>query len=166
MTKHCLLLILVFAISNHCFSQHDINNLFSKRNALYIEVGGNAGYYSLNYDIIFFQKGNFKLDWRNGFSLLPIINLPIFIPLEINTLFGKSKHHFECGLGYTPVLFLGETNEKYSDIILFRVGYRYQKPNGGLLLRIGFTPGISNVDINSDKYSFGPWFGISIGKSF
>jgi hypothetical protein len=165
MSKHCLLLILVLTISTKVISQQDSNKLFTKRNSLYIELGGNAGYYSINYDIIFYQRGSFQCGWRNGFSLLPIINLPIFIPLEVNTLFGKSKHHFECGLGYTPAIFIGETEDKYRDIILVRLGYRYQKPDGGFLFRIGFTPGISNINDNHE-YRFGPWFGISIGKSF
>jgi hypothetical protein len=165
MVKYYLLLILVLTVSNPCISQQDSNKLFTNRNSLYLELAGNAGYYSINYDIIFYQKGNFKIDWRNGFSLLPIINLPIFFPFEVNTLFGKSKHHLECGLGYTPVIFLGETDKKYRDIFLFRLGYRYQKPEGGFLFRMGFTPGISNINEDAE-YRFGPWFGISIGKSF
>ncbi len=146
------------------------------KNALYGELGGNGIYYSFNYDRILYQKNAFALSGRIGFSMYPRDQFTHFfpvLPLEVNALFGKSKHHLEVGLGITPHQEYrfridqteGTIERAGREVNWFntvRLGYRYQKPKGGLLFRAGFTP------ILFDNNMFVPFAfgGISLGKSF
>lgn len=167
--KFLLCISSLFFISHRTYSQ-----AMEAKNAVYLEVGGNAFGYSLNYERIVFQKNKLKLGARIGISLVPentfygIAPYPI-VPLEMIALLGKSNHHLETGIGVTPyvgysyhdgypgVAFL---EEKLEAAATFRLGYRYQKPNGGFMARVGIMPFLT-----SDGYLL-PWGGISIGKSF
>ena len=156
---------------------------FSARNAVYVELGGSSGIYAINYNKIFHQKGKLKLNASAGFSMwrdqlndFKTIWLPV-IPLEVTALYGKSNHHLEMGFGVTS--FLGRTLDinsetfEMSDKVVFdafiplRVGYRYQKPEGGFFFRVGYTP-FFDVPIREGKsWHFYPYYaGVSFGKSF
>ena len=132
-------------ISNLTFAQTEPET-FTKKSGIYLELGGSSGRYALNYNRIFHQKGKLKLNASAGFSMWPkkfdskTIWLPT-IPLEISALFGNSNHHLELGTGFTSFLtrslfFDSETFEN-SDKVVFdaaipvRIGYRFQKPEGG-----------------------------------
>jgi hypothetical protein len=144
------------------------------KNAVYLELGGNAFGYSLNYERIVYQQNMLQVGARIGVSLVPentffgIASYPI-VPLEMIALFGKRTHHLETGIGVTPYVgyqyYVGAIGvdflkEKLEAAVTFRLGYRYQKPNGGFMARVGIMPFLS-----SDGYLL-PWAGISIGKSF
>jgi len=46
--------------------------------------------------------------------------------------------------------------------IPIRIGYRYQKPNGGLFYKIGFTPLLSkSYPIFGEGFSIIPWAGLA-----
>lgn len=173
-----VLLILPF----QAFSQKEAV-IFSARNAVYLEFGGSSGIYAINYSKIFHQKGKLKLNASAGFSMLPnekidskTIWLPA-IPLEITALFGKSSHHLEMGFGFTSYLdkttAMDSETFELSDKVVFgavipvRIGYRYQKPEGGFFFRVGYTP-LFGVPVRAGKsWSFNPYHaGISFGKSF
>ncbi|WP_202928090.1 hypothetical protein [Cyclobacterium salsum] len=181
-----LLLTLAFVVEG--FSQAD-SKAFTAKNAVYLEVGGNAGRYAASYARIFHQKGKFKLSasagfsmWRDDRSELPYNTskavhwLPT-LPLEISALFGRSSHHLEMGTGIMAYLtVIGEQDQNTSQfrdkvtldaVVPLRVGYRYQKPEGGFFFRVGYTPFIS-LDFNNEGFrKFIPlWGGISLGKSF
>ena len=146
------------------------------RNALYGELGGNGTYYSFNDDRSLYQKNAFALGGRIGFSLYPQDHFTQFfpvLPLELNALLGKNKHHLEVGLGITPhqeYRFkvdqtegnIAQAGREVNWFNTLRLGYRYQKPEGGLLVRTGLTP------ILFDDNTFEPsaFAGISLGKSF
>jgi hypothetical protein len=55
----------------------------------------------------------------------------------------------------------GETTRDWSAFLTGRVGYRYQKPNGRFIFRIGFTP-LYELDGNE----LHPSGGLSFGSSF
>lgn len=99
------------------------------------------------------------------------------IPLEVSAFYGKSNHHLELGFGVTSFLNTSsvfdsetfETIEKvvYDAFIPLRIGYRYQKPEGGFFSRVGYTPIINFPTSGGEEWSFEPRFaGLSIGKSF
>lgn len=179
-----LLLVFIFAIaiSSGARAQTETET-FTAKNAVYLEVGGSSGRYAVNYSKIFHQKGKLKLNASAGFSMwrnekldsktswLPVI------PLEVTALYGKSNHHLEMGFGFTS--FLGTSLELVSgtfglrDKVVFgafiplRVGYRYQKPEGGFFFRVGYTPIIDFPPRTGGNWSFNPyWAGVSFGKSF
>lgn len=182
--KSSLLLVLVFAfaISFGATAQTEPET-FTAKKAVYLEVGGSSGIYAVNYSKIFHQKGKFKLNASAGFSMWPnekidskTIWLPV-IPIEVSAFYGKSNHHLEMGFGFTS--YLDKTTAidfetfELSDKVVFgafiplRVGYRYQKPEGGFFFRIGYTP-LFDVPVRAGKsWSFNPYHaGVSFGKSF
>ena len=65
------------------------------------------------------------------------------VPLEISAFYGKSNHHLELGMGVNSYLdrskaFDSETFETIDKEVFFafiplRIGYRFQKPEGGKL---------------------------------
>lgn len=145
------------------------------KNAGFIELGGNAGLYSLNFDRIYYYKEKLKISARVGFA--PNFNgfyiEQIYI-LENNFILFKNPHHLELGLGVT---LQRRYNEKPNEIdnyfwenILFsvwRCGYRYQKQDDGLFLRAGITPVVMSNDaegFHSNYFQF--WAGASVGLSF
>lgn len=174
--------LVLFTLPFQAFSQTKAET-FTVKKAIYLEVGGSSGIYAINYSKIFHQKGKLKLNASAGFSMLPnekidskTIWLPA-IPLEISALFGKSSHHLEMGFGFTSYLdkttAIDSETFELSDKVVFgavipvRIGYRYQKPEGGFFFRIGYTP-LFNVPVRVGKsWSFNPYHaGISFGKSF
>ena len=174
---------LVFlTLSQFTFAQTEPET-FTAKNAIYFEVGGSSGRYAVNYSKIFHQKGKLKMNASAGFSMwrdqlndFKTIWLPV-IPLEVSALYGKSNHHLELGFGVTSYLgrtldFNSETLE-LEDIVVFgafipvRIGYRYQKPEGGFFFRVGYTPIIDFPPRTGGNWSFNPYHaGISFGKSF
>jgi hypothetical protein len=150
------------------------------KNAVYLEIGGNGMFYSFNYDRVFYQKGAFKSAARAGVSLFPVNiigknYLAYILPLEVTAMLGRSKHHLEIGTGVSPYL-APATNrgfdpefERYrvAAIMPFRLGYRYQKKEGGFFFRAAYTPFIefsSHFNIGTHFYLL--YGGLSMGKSF
>jgi hypothetical protein len=145
------------------------------KTAGFIELGGNAGLYSLNIDRIFYYKEKFKMSARLGFA--PHFN-SIYIEqiyiLENNFILFKNPHHLELGLGVT---LQRRYNERPNEIdnyfwenLFFgtgRVGYRYQKQDDGFFLRAAITPVVMSHDalgFHGDYFQF--WAGVSVGVSF
>ena len=142
----------------------------TSRSSFYLELGGNGIIYSINYDHMLTEKGRFSTHGRIGLSGWPQNGHSMIyaIPLEVNELIGGGKHHFEMGFGFTT--FIAKTyydpakgNEEefiteFVPMITERVGYRFQKADGGFLFRIGLV--LHNL--LSFRQLF-PWGGISIG---
>jgi len=178
-------LIVILSLPSETFAQKDIQS-FTAKNALYVELGGTSGRYAVNYSKIVHQKGKLKLNVSGGFSLLrSSITMRDFsstkwlpvIPLEFSALWGRSNHHLEAGVGFTSFLDQGveldldtyETGTKivFGAILPFRLGYRYQKPEGGFFYRIGYTPFFNLPVGGREDWVFTPIFaGVSFGKSF
>ncbi len=145
------------------------------KNACFIELAGNAGLFSLNYERLYYYREKFKIGGRVGFApnLNGIYVEQIYL-LENNFILFKNPHHLELGFGMTMQRRYNErpnTVDKYFwENILFsvwRCGYRYQKQDDGFFLRAGITP----VVMSNDALGFHPdyfifWGGASIGMSF
>lgn len=153
--------------------------IFTSRHSAYLEVGGNGGLFSLNYENIFWQKGKLKTAARLGLSPLFLFDLNSklhfvpFVPTEVVGFLGRKNHHFEFGAGYTP-FWRPVSKDKFSSqvdafqygyFLPFRLGYRFQRPEkGDYFYRIGYTPAFISL---KDKFLFEPLYGgISIGKNF
>lgn len=129
-----------------------------------VELAGNAGILSLNYDQRF-SKGTSGLGARIGVGVTgggsSHIGFPQFIltvPVGLNYLVGAGPHQLEAGAGVT---FIGETFTpvgKYGGATKFfvpSIGYRYQPLNKAPVFRAFFSPFIGRDG--------GPFGGISIG---
>ncbi len=174
-------LIVILALPSETFAQNEPQT-FTAKNAVYLDLGGNAGQYAFTYGRLIHQKGVLKVMGSVGFSLWAdrVEGSTVFnpaVPLEVSGLIGGGNHHFELGLGVTPHLatsldFDTETSELedkvvFGSLIPLRIGYRYQKPEGGFFFRVGYTP-FFNVPVGGrEDWVFTPIFaGISFGKSF
>jgi hypothetical protein len=173
-------LIFILYFFQICLSQ---NPEFKKvKNGVFLELGGNAVLYSLNYERIFHFNNTTKLSIRSGASVIPQIERTgntyagYFFPVEVNYLIGSNKSHLEIGTGYTfgnvhrsILIEKAGGYSRYREFvhgITFRIGYRYFNPEGGVLFRLGFTPIFEtthNRSSGSPIYYFG---GMSIGKCF
>jgi hypothetical protein len=145
------------------------------KTAGFIELGGNAGLYSLNIDRIYYYKEKLKISGRVGFA--PHFN-GIYIEqiylLENNFILFTNPHHLELGLGATVQRRYNERpnqidNYFWENIVfgVARCGYRYQKQDDGFFLRAALTPiFMSNDALGFHANYFQFWAGFSVGVSF
>lgn len=147
--------------------------------ANYIELLGNGGLYSLNFDRVFMYRKKFKVSGRIGANIWP--NGRYFEQayiIENNYIFFGGDHHFEVGPGltlqrkYNPVCSDTSQYPKYNwENIwfgMFRLGYRYQKEEEGFFFRFGLTPILYRkydcaTDIPPAKWF---WLGIAFGVTY
>jgi hypothetical protein len=135
-------------------------------NTFFVELGGNALIYSLNYERFFTPKlgvrvGGMYLRADDDAGESVDVGL---VPVMATYLLGPGNGHFEIGGG------LGLATASIDDVDLgddraseiygtATFGYRYQKPTGGVIFRAGFTPIIASGTIV-------PWAGVSVGYAF
>lgn len=137
--------------------------LAQKSKSVFLEVGGNGGLGSVNFDSRFgdTEKG---LGYRAGLGFIPptysfFDSRPTIwtIPVGLNYLIGGRRHYLETGLGLTYYFFKGTTssvwgiheNDKGSGIVLIPgAGYRYA-PNGRAFQgRLFLSPLINSAGAN------------------
>ena len=150
---------------------------FPARNANYIELLGNGGLYSLNYDRIFIYKEKFKVSGRAGAAVFfNNVHVEQTYLIENNYIFFSNPHHLEIGPGLT---FQTKYNTKCNNdsvpfweslwFGMFRLGYRFQRREEGFFFRAGITPVFF---AKNDCGTFLPppknwfWGGIALGISF
>lgn len=163
----------ILTISIFCnslvFSQKDTVHI--AHNIVYVEMGGIAGYGSLNYERSFFLKKKWTLSARVGLSTISLkdytnkFNPDILIPFAVYGSYG-SKHKAEIGIGQ---LFENVVRVDLSEFKPIRVShfntvlsiaYKYQRMSGGFFLRVAYNP---VIDYEGE---FSNWGGISLGYSF
>lgn len=186
--KHLFLILLItFSTENISYAQE------IKKHSLYLEGLGNGVLYSINYDRIIPLNNHFKLAPRIGIEYIPSFNKDsgfgrnyknLHIPLELNLLIIKSnesKNIAEIGLGlnlfsmnnyyvYNEKSNIVEEKNKMAIVTTFRLGYRYQKPQGGLMYRAGLLVKLTQDDFSKrrggDDLFYVLWPGFSIGYTF
>lgn len=143
-------------------------------NAVYLELGGNALLYSINYD----RRFRDNITGRAGFMVMSVsgtadtgeaANVSVaLIPVMANVLLGTGSSRLELGGGPLIGLAGGDVQDvegtefEFSGFGLAGVtstfGYRYQPPSGGFLFRASLIP----------FYSGRPqlWAGLSAGWAF
>lgn len=128
-----------------------------KRNAVYFEMFGNGGLYSLNYDYRIKSVLSVRVGFTTwGFSFLGNGITFTGFPVMLNYLSGIKSSHFEAGLGCMPAtvtyhgdgynpFFVMEGQGTITRVIgTATIGYRLQPPKGGFVLRAGLTPFFTN----------------------
>jgi hypothetical protein len=138
-------------------------NLFDtgtiRRNTIFIELGGDAPLYSINYDrIIRLKKSPLDISISIGIgSAGP--GTEEYIPMEFNLLTAKKENHFEIGFGFSPSFTHSSDN-----LIFGRIGFRHQPKKYGAFFRADFTP-VYQYNYSS-KFCINLWAGLSTGASF
>lgn len=145
------------------------------KNSAYVELGGNGGLYSLNFERIYLYKNNLKLSARFGFcpQLYDYYFEQIYI-LENNLILFSNPHHLEFGIGSTMQRRYNEhcnqPNEYFWENLwfgVFRCGYRFQKQDDGFFLRAGITPVLmEKTDCGFNPNYFQGWLGVAVGMNF
>ena len=160
--KYYLILIFIILGGLKAIGQEKINN------TIYYEFGGTGfGAISINYernisinDKVIFAPGL-------GFSLSNFIEVggtklindnQIFIPWQVNFLFGEKNHHFETGFGM-PLAINDDKFGFVGNIYVLRLGYRYQSQKTGFIFRASVNPSIIAIVPSIIG-------GISLGYSF
>lgn len=149
-----------------------------KKNTIFLEIGGNAFIYSVNYDRLFDVSNKIKLSSRIGIHFTNEFPLQYYrtlsIPVEFSGLYSISgnKHFLEVGVGLSYLNSSNKVTKHTEDVIALalRLGYRFQKPEGGLFVKIGFVPLYDLLIFNPDPSApHNTWWisgGIGIGYSF
>ena len=164
-----LIVFLSIILSHESFSQIDSSHI--ARNVIFIEVAGVAGYGSINYERVMYDKKYLMFAMRCGLGTYHIvdytniINPDIIIPFTMNGFYGQN-HKIEFGVGET---FSNIVHADLNDFkpkrvsnfnTIFSIGYRYQKNTGGIVFRCAYTP-----IIEFNRY-LRHWAGVSFGYSF
>jgi len=138
-----------------------------KSNDVYLEVGGNGLFSSVNYERHLLKKPG--LGVRIGLGFYTEDNFYVTLPIGMNYLFKmKGNSSFiEGGIGVTWARVNGKLfiSDKNSDGFNFTnvipsIGYR-KHTKKDLMWRINLTPIINNKNV-----AFLPWLGVSVGKRF
>lgn len=159
--RFLFLSFLFFCCSSFLFSQS-----ISKRQSVYLELGGNGLFTSVNYDYQLTKKPGFGIRAGIGFySLDPFV---LTIPVGVNYLFElqQNKSYMELGFGATWTkenvsLYLEpDLNKKRTNFGNYfpTVGYR-KHTKKSFMWRFSLTPLVN-------QNGFQPFFGGSFGKLF
>jgi hypothetical protein len=136
-------------------------------NTFFVELGGNAAVYSLNYERFFTPKIGIRIGGmylRADDDIGGEVGVGL-IPVMATYLLGQGNSHFETGAGIgfaTAGVSDTDLGEDWGDSAVYGTatfGYRYQKPEGGVIFRAGFTPLFADGTLV-------PWAGISVGYAF
>ena len=169
--KAVLLSVLLSLFLGQTFAQSET----AEKSSVYLELGGVAGLWSLNYDRELWEiNESLRLNGKVGLGMFSEFNgagFPdVIAPVSGMILWGK-RHKVEAGGGVTYVnwtlrhiLVDGTVGfNRKSDLLGHLIlGYRFQKLEGGLMFRINYTP----IIINYSNKPFEHWAGGSIGYTF
>jgi hypothetical protein len=165
--------LIVLSIALSTSGQNSNLQPFQKKNSFQLDLVGPTVFYSMNYERIVFNGGRLKTSAQLGISYYPprMGMRDIWFPMGINEVISFGNHHFEAGIGYMPI----REAYRYTDLQVRewfwshmatgRIGYRYQKPGGRLILRAAFTP-VLEIEILGHGDEFHPLGGVSVGYSF
>jgi hypothetical protein len=137
--------------------------------AVYLEIGGNGGLYSLNYERYLNEDVTFRVGAM--FLWLPQgADVPhgpwAGVPMTLSFV-GKrlGDHALELGGGVLPMYdrLDGRGRGSLSLSATAVAGYRYAPADGGYLFRAGLTP---HVLVGRGESLFVPWAGVSFGYRF
>jgi hypothetical protein len=168
-TRTTTLFVALLILATKTFSQE--NKPVSQANkSIYVELGANGGFLSLNYDARFAKREN-GWGYRVGIGFVPGFDgfftetsTMLAIPVGINHLTGRKSSHFESGLGVTyisgNVSFFGDEKERARGVAFIpSAGYRYAKKGGGFVGRAVISPLVGGGYVQF-------YFGLAVGVHF
>jgi hypothetical protein len=151
------------------------------QNALYAELGGNSGWYSLNYERFIRPDAAVRV----GLSYMSVTATAgsgtdqasanatwATLPLMFEYLgVHAGSHALELGAGVNMMYFSGtaatfDATAMSSGIVpvgTATIGYRYSNPDGGFVFRAGYTP---LIFVTTEQKEIFHWGGMSFGYRF
>lgn len=169
LTKLMLVLVTVFSFSSIHFAQYQI---LPANHIVFAELGGsNVFGTSLNYEQTLIRthwacfNARIGIGYSNSFNYYFDRNMSF--PFSGSILWGGYKHHFETGVGITPVLLFRKDAFQYEFAKQLIIGYHYMQPEGGLMFRLSFTPLVLTDTLKGTivKNKI-PWLGLGLGYGF
>jgi hypothetical protein len=144
-------------------------------NGVYLELLGNGGLYSVNYDRKLTDRVSIRLGvgaWTSESFFGGKTTLRT-VPLTVNVLGGRGNHRLEAAAGVlvgrrTRGSVYSSSSETSGFLSLTgTLGYRYQRQRG-FLFRTGFTPffGLGDEETAYPDKGFLPSIGVSFGFGF
>ncbi len=178
-----ILCLVLFPIRASCLDTAKVVN-----NALFVEIGGNTTFYSINFERVRIRSVSRWQAVRGGVEIWPRFNgrtASAALTVEGLLIRGPKDHHLEMGMGFTSY-YVSYKDEQRSLVYfyhmtfnaLIRLGYRFQKPGdriffkAGLILYAGRFVYLGSSDpdvilINDEGHSFiGLWGGVAVGWTF
>lgn len=156
-------------------------NKGTNNHVLYLELGGTAYYYSINYERLLLHRKKLGLFARIGLEYIPFKGADklLHFPIGVNLTWGEKKHRLEAGIAalfrmdFSPGVGFGEgfylTDPPTRIFLAPSIGWRFHaKPNEwgeSFFLRVAFTP-IIGLDVFDNKPYFLPHAGISVGRTW
>lgn len=133
--RNLLIVFLLALIPSFAEAQADSTNIPPKRrNAVYLELGGSSGLYSLNYErtvpINDLAQFNFGIGGSVYAFSIWTTTLVTGAPVSASIALGRKKHKFEAGIG-AAFLWLDVEDFLYTPNV--NMGYRFEGDNGFLL---------------------------------
>jgi hypothetical protein len=172
-----ILCVVLIMISSYGWAQKSSSDIVDLKHAAYLELGGTAGIWSLNYDLMALNISNFKVGARLGLGMLgenyAETSVDVHVPLTVNFMYAfKEKHHIELAVGahfrsyeIRSVKFAEDTGFKRKSEVLgnYSIGYRFQSPDGGFVFRVAYSPSFYQDGI---YFRYEHWAGLSVGYAF
>ncbi|MDB4292319.1 hypothetical protein N9954_02870 [Maribacter sp.] len=162
--------------------------VFAQKNTAFIELLGNGGFASLNYErqltkqpglslrlgfgVSFWELGEREDGSSEGSGCVcPELNFPdadLSIPFSLQYLIPLWKtNYLETGLGYTYQFGSAKRNESNTNVFYGSVGFRrHFGRTKGWMWKVSFTPVLRISDSETKNSGIGPWAGIALGKRF
>lgn len=162
--RYLFLLLLIFPF-NLSSSQEGINDAkkFSRVNSLNIELFGFTPLGTIYYERLIINNNKFKTSGQIGFGVEGI-------PVIANEILCLNNNHFELGLGIIfPERLFPNSRDITRPFLTGRIGYRYQKPDGRFVFRLGIMPIATQDEYGINAFTDKPtylWPGFSFGYAF
>jgi hypothetical protein len=154
---HIPAFLFLIACSLNGQSKSSNQRIDTLKNQVYLEIFGNGLRYSVNYERLLTNWTKLNIASRVGFGYYPFNNETLSVPVEITTFWGGERDFVESGFGLIlckrevdyghgkgipspdTKKSAGINTQKDQILVSFRLGYRYQKPNGRSSFRFGLT---------------------------
>jgi hypothetical protein len=183
--KHSAIGLVLLGLTSSAFAQENGAPALAQpthaQNAIYAEIGGNSGWYSLNYERFIMPDAAIRV----GVSYMSVSATAgsgqnmgsanatwATLPLMFNYLgLHAGSHALELGGGVNMMYFSGsaatfDATAMSSGVIpvgALTVGYRFSNPEGGFVFRAGYTP---LIFVTTEQKEIFHWGGMSFGYRF
>jgi hypothetical protein len=166
MLKYTYLFVLIFLfVSTTALAQEEKYREPQGTNNWFVELGGSALFYSLNYEKLLYKYDRYGLVGRIGAAYNPsnytLLNKAtlgdntFIFPFTTSFLYGERKERLELGGGFS-LLTQGITNREMFFTAI--AGFRVIETNK-VYFRLAYTPFFRNGE-------FVHWYGVSLGRNF
>jgi hypothetical protein len=147
-----------------------------KRKVVYMELFGSSMYSaSVNFENVLGNWGNLHYGYRVGAGAYVPEEGSLALPLGVFAFTGKRSSHFEFSTGvsllHEVINVYGVDNlplfESTTLVVPVGMGYRFQKPEGGIFFRLTANAGFLVYEFTGNAHAdkVYPTFGVSVGST-